>query len=172
MSWDSTFPILVRNAIGDFSATSKYSDEQLLPVILTACQAVIFKLQTPLYSYVVDIENLALSPDPTDAATPDNAFIYITTLKASSMLLRAEVRQYGQQAIAIRDGTSAIDLKRDLKALSALADSYTTEADTAILTFLRNNSLSARAVVSPYKTLLGRLDRYFYDNNHNYGQYY
>jgi hypothetical protein len=162
MTWDSSLPILVRNAIGDFAAPPKYSDDQLGPLILTASQSVLFNV-TPVQPYVIDIENLTLVPDPTDAIINDTSFIYLVTLKSSSMLLYAEVRAYGQQAIAIRDGTSAIDLKRDLKALMELANTYEKELNKAIAYYFRNAGIiQYKAIVSPYKTLLSSIDQYFY----------
>lgn len=165
MTWDSAIPIMVRSAIGDFADPPRYSDEQLAPVILTASQAVLFNI-TPSQPYVIDVENLTIIPDPTDATINDSVFIYLTSLKASAMLLRAEVRRYGQQAIAIRDGTSAIDLKRDLKTLSELANQYEVELSKAIFVHVRNSAgFAGKAIVSPYKTLLSGLDSYFYDSS-------
>lgn len=161
MSWDATWPILLRNAIGDTATPPKYSDDTLAPLVLTAAQFLTFTLPLPT-SYAVDVENVSISPDPTDPSTPDNGFVYLVTLKAAAMLLKSEVRIYGQQAIAIRDGTSAIDLKRDLKALTQLAESYEQELEQGIFLYLRNASgFSGRAIVSPYKTLLSNIDHYF-----------
>lgn len=164
MSWDTTFPILVRSAIGDTADPPKYTDAQLAPVILTAAFATIFNVPS-LTTYTVDVENQVLTPDPTDPDTLDNTFAYILTLKASTMILLSEVRRYGQQAIAIRDGTSAIDLKRDLKALTALAQAYSKELESAIYYAIRSSGeYAGRMVISPYKGLINGLDRYFYDN--------
>jgi hypothetical protein len=169
MSWDSTLPILVRSAIGDTASPPKYADADLLPVILTAAFSTIFNVPSisSLTTYNIDVENVSLTPDPTDPSTLDMTFSYLVTLKASTMLLYSEVRKYGQQAIAIRDGTSAIDLKRDLKALTELANKYSAELDSAIYyAFRAAGELNGRMIVSGGGScggIINRLDGYFLD---------
>ena len=164
MSWNNSLPVMIRSAIGDFGSPPKYSDQQLAPVILTAVNAVKFNV-TPTRSYLADVEALTLTPDPTDPTINDDSFTYLVTIKATTMLLYAEVRRYGQQAIAIRDGSSAIDLKRDLKALTQLADSYSKDLTNAIYQYIRNGTLGGRVILTcPYGGLLSRIDCYFGDS--------
>lgn len=162
MAWNTTLGITIRQAIGDFTSPPKYTDVALAPLILTAIQAISFNI-VPSYPYKVNIEANTLMPDPTDSDIADDGFVHLVTLKAAAMLLRSEVRVYGQQAISIRDGTSAIDLKRDLRTLSALADSYESDLTKAIDYYIRNNTIGGMAVISPYPNLMPRIDGYFHD---------
>lgn len=160
MSWDTEMPLLLRYVIGDIDPTTpKYSDDTLGTLLLTAAQFMQNRLSLPT-AYAVDTENFALTPDPTDPDTRNDAFINLTILKAACMLMNSEVRIYGQQAIAIRDGTSAIDLKRDLKTLQSLANSYCQELEKSVSDyFYSNTSAPGEAIVGPYKTLVGRVER-------------
>lgn len=125
MSWDTEMVMLVRNYVGDFDpANQKYSDQSMQQLILASAQFVVVDVPFS-QDYVVDIVNSTLTPDPTSRATEtsrDNNFINLTVLKSAWMIANGELRNYGSQAIGIRDGTSAIDLKRDLKALAAILD--------------------------------------------------
>lgn len=162
MSWDTMMPLLFRQVIGDTDPTSpKYTDESLGNTLLAAAQFV--QVRTPfVQKYSVDPENFSLTPDPTEDATRDDPFINIVILKAACMLLTAEVRTYGQQAIAIRDGTSAIDLKRDLKSLQLLANGYCQELEKAVNDYLHNQYIPGEAIVGPYKAIVARLERCMY----------
>jgi hypothetical protein len=159
MSWDITMPIFLRNVIGDTSATPKYTDDQLLGLILSAAQ--FLQVVIPKTPYVIDVENLTLSPDPTEYPNQDDSFVYLATMKAATMLLLAEVRLYGSQAIAIRDGTSAIDLKRDLRSLRELALDYQKQLDVAIYNYRAGVAFGGRIIVSPFRPLLVNIERYY-----------
>lgn len=150
MSWDSLMPILLRNVIGDTAAAPKYDDPTLENLLLSAAQFITLRVNLP-QTYTIDVENGAITPDPTDVATRDNAFINLVTLKAACMLMTTEVRIYGQQAIAIRDGTSAIDLKRDLAELRALADGFCRDLQQSITDYYHSTAPPGEAVIGPYK---------------------
>lgn len=160
MSWDTTMPIMMRSIIGDTADPLKYSDDDFITVIMTAAQLITFRV-TLNQSYEIDIENQTITPDPTDQSPMDNAFINMVTLKAAHMLLSAELRVYGQQDIAIRDGTSAIDLKRDLRTLNEINKGYALELDKAIQNYYFGNNTPGRAIIGPYKHLLVSIDRYY-----------
>lgn len=150
MSWDTTMPLLLRDVIGDTGVTPRYDDASLKRTLLSAAQLIQIRVKFS-QSYTIDTSGLVLTPDPTDAGTRDDAFINLVTLKAACMLLYAEVRRYGQQAISIRDGTSAIDLKRNLKDLQNLAGRYCAELERSLNDFYYNGSKPGMAIIAPFK---------------------
>jgi len=169
MSWDTMMPLLLRNVVGDTGTTPKYTDDALNALILTAAQFLTFRLDLS-QSYTIDIENTALRPDPTATATRDDAFINLITLKAACMLLTAEVRKAGQQAISIRDGTSAIDLRKNLKDLQSLAQTYCKELESAIYEYSSSKVIPGQAVLNPFKLLTPGFDC-LYGNRVHRGYY-
>jgi hypothetical protein len=148
MAWDDTMPLILRNVIGDVNAPQKYTDDRLNETIIAAAQLILFRVPLPT-TYSIDIGNITVSPDPTNPTTKDDAFVNFTILKAACMLMNAEVRVYGQQAIAIRDGTSAIDLKRDLKALHDIANSFCKELDKSVVDYYHSRGIPGRIIVGP-----------------------
>lgn len=155
-------PIVLREVIGDTGTTQRYADSDLNNTIITAAYLVATMVSSRT-TFSIDVENQVIDPDPTMPPYDDSSFSNLIIMKAAVMILMAEVRRYGQQAIAIRDGTSAIDLKRDLNALQKLADGYAKEFNTAVMYYQRDISFSGRVIISPYKTLLDTIDRtYFY----------
>lgn len=158
MPWDSTMPILLRQVIGDTGDPPRYDDEALNNTLIVAAYLIGLRVSSPI-EYAIDVENSTISPDPTQ----DMSLTNLIVLKAASMILSAEVRQYGQQAIAIRDGTSAIDLKRDLRALQEIANSYAKELDRAVFLYQQGVLVGGpRIIVSPFKSLLECIDRDYF----------
>jgi hypothetical protein len=158
MAWDSEIVLLVRNYVGDTDvANQKYTDDSLSELILSAAQFVITDVPLPT-DYLVDVENGSLSPDPTSRETStsrDNSFINLTVLKSSWMIAYGEIRNYGSQAIAIRDGSSAVDLKRDLKALNMIMEGLKEDYLKFKDDYIRGSTTTGRLITSPIRIMSG-----------------
>lgn len=147
MAWDDMMPTLLRNVIGDTDPIApKYTDDQLNQTIVSAAQFVLFRVSLPT-PYVLDVQNVTIVPDPVG----DVAFVNMVTLKAACMLMKTELRVYGQQDLSIRDGTSAIDLKRDLRTLQSMSDGYCQEFEKAVTDYWHGVGAPGAAIVGPFR---------------------
>jgi hypothetical protein len=156
MSWDTEIVTLVRNYVGDTDVTNqKYTDTSMKDLILSSAQFVV--VDVPLsQDYIVDIPGTTLTPDPTSRATEtsrDNTFINLIVLKSAWMIANGELRNYASQAISIRDGTSAIDLKRDLKALAAILDQMKDAYFEYKDRYIRDNLTTGELITTPIRIM-------------------
>jgi hypothetical protein len=150
MSWQGQMSIMVRYLIDDVDSSSyKYSDKRIETTILVAAQFV--TLGSDLNNtYTVNVEQCALSPDPTDTETKDNAFINLTCLKASCIMVGSEVRSEASNAISIKDGPSAIDLRGVASTLIVLYQDLCKKYDQMLLDYKAGNSIAGQAILGPY----------------------
>lgn len=84
MSWQIEIPIIVRSLINDTSDQPTYSDERLLQLIVVAAQYVEFDVVLD-NTYVINIANPDITPDPTLLEVKDNIFISLVGLKAACL---------------------------------------------------------------------------------------
>lgn len=89
MAWQSELPIIVRTLINDLEENPTYSTERLIQVITVAAQYVQFDVVLD-HKYVVDVENLTITPDPT--ADRDEIFISLVSLKAACIVDQSTFR--------------------------------------------------------------------------------
>lgn len=120
MSWQTELSTIVRHIINDTDQTSyKYSDSRLETTILVAAQLVSLDLDFKNI-YNIDISNGILEPDPTDNSIKDSAFINLVSMKTACIIIGSEVKIEAGNAISVKDGASAIDLRGVSSTLSAL----------------------------------------------------
>lgn len=126
--WQNEMVLILRDIINDVGDTPTYSHQRLQEAILAAAQVVSFEVSFP-QTYTVDFDEYLISPDPTDTAggTRDNAFIALTTMKAACRIARGEAKIAGGQAISVKDGSSAVDLRDAAKYKNVVADSFCKE---------------------------------------------
>lgn len=111
MAWQDDMVAVLRVLINDLDETNyTYSDERLETVLITSAMQVKGE-SSFLQTYTVNIANETISPDPTLSDTLDDAFTNLVTLKAACIIERGSVAQSASQAIAVKDGTSSIDLR-------------------------------------------------------------
>ena len=141
---------MVRHLISDVDSTNyKYSTSRLETSILVAAQ--LLTTETDLsQTYTINVESCSLSPDPTDAATKDNDFIALTSLKCACIILGGEVRAESGNAIAIKDGPSAIDLRGVSSTLTNLYKDLCQKYEQMLLDYRAGNSLAGHAILGPY----------------------
>lgn len=100
---------VVRVLIGDTSATPSNSDDSLEQLIVVAAMQVGLSMEFS-QSFVADISNVKLTPDPTATATQDDAYVNLVCLKAACILDRSAATNASSQAIKVVDGRSSVDL--------------------------------------------------------------
>jgi hypothetical protein len=120
MSWQNTIPIMVRYLVSDVNPSSyKYSDSRMSTTVLVAAQLVSLDLNFP-NNYEIDIDFGVIAPDPTEEETKDSSFINLIALKTACIIIGSELKTESSNAISIKDGPSAIDLRGVSASLSVL----------------------------------------------------
>jgi hypothetical protein len=172
MPWQTTLPIMVRYLISDVDSSNyKYSNSRIEKTILVGAQFVSLELDFPNV-YTIDIANDTISPDPTDAATKDNSFINLLALKTACIIVGSEMKTEAANAISIKDGPSAIDLRGVASTLSVLykdlCDKYKAMADDYKFT-----GETGQAILGPYSPGADFISRTHndYDFRGNYFRY-
>ena len=120
MSWQGQMSTIVRHLVNDLDSSSyKYSDHRIETSILVASQLMIMNVDFN-NTYDINVETCLLSPDPTDEGTKDNPFITLSSLRAACIIIGSEIRSESGNAISIKDGPSAIDLRGVTQTLTVL----------------------------------------------------
>lgn len=155
MAWDDEMITIIRGLLQDYPTPTdvdgvedppKYSDDRLSELLLIAAQNVTAQV-TFTQTYVVNIPNLTLRPDPTNrgnastASTRDDAFINLVTLKAACLIATAEVREFTSQGISLRDVSSAISLQRSPASLQLMQKTYCQAYSDALYQFQTTGTL-------------------------------
>ena len=150
MSWQGEMSTIVRYLVDDVDSSKyKYSDKRIETTVLVAAQFA--TLQVDLTNtYTINVEQCSLSPDPTDTATRDNAFINLSCLKAACIMVGSEVRSESGNAISIKDGPSAIDLRGVAATLVTLYTDLCAKYDQLLLDYRAGNSVAGQAILGPY----------------------
>ena len=126
--WSDEMVLILRNLINDDGTTQTYTDTRLMESLLAAAQIVTFEVSFPT-TYSVDFDEYSISPDPTDTrgGTRDNAFIALVVAKAACRIAMGEAKIAGGQAISVKDGSSAVDLRDAAKYKQAQSKSFCDE---------------------------------------------
>ena len=149
MSLQGQISTMVRHIINDVDSTSyKYSVSRLETTILVAAQLVSEDLDFD-NDYDVNVETCSLSPDPTDSPK-DNSFINLTTLKTACIIIGSEVRSEASNAISIKDGPSAIDLRGVSSTLNILYKDLCAKYEQLTYDYVAGGSLAGQAILGPY----------------------
>jgi hypothetical protein len=149
MSWHNTIPVMVRYLINDVDPSSyKYSDPRIEKTVLVGAQFVSLELEFPNI-YTIDFNNDSIIPDPTEENTRDNSFINLVALKTACIIIGSEFKTEAANAISIKDGPSAIDLRGVSSTLGILykdlCDKYQAMADDYKFT-----GDTGQAILGPY----------------------
>ena len=150
MSWQGRLSTIVRYLIDDIDSTSyKYSDNRIETTIIVSSQFVTLEVDLN-NTYTINVEQCSLSPDPTDADTRDNAFINLVCLKAACIIVGSEVRSESSNAISIKDGPSAIDLRGVASTLVVLYKDLCQKYEKLLFDYRAGHSIAGQAILGPY----------------------
>jgi hypothetical protein len=156
MAWQDVMVIMLRAMVDDLDDTSrKFTDDRLEQTLAVGAFQVLREL-TFSTSYVVDVVKIKITPDPTDSVngTNDESFVNLATLKAACIIDRGAASTAAGQAIAVKDGTSAIDLRGILDGRMKLLakGGYCSVYKETKTEYQVNQSTSAgAAVMSPFR---------------------
>jgi hypothetical protein len=150
MSWQGQISTMVRYLVNDLDPASyKYSPKRIETTVLVSAQLI--TLDTDFSNtYSINVEQCYLSPDPTDIDTKDDAFITLVTLKSACLIIGSEVRTESGNAISIKDGPSAIDLRGVSSTLLALYKDLNDKYSQALMNYRAGNSIAGKAILGPY----------------------
>lgn len=148
MTWQNEMVRILRHLIDDLDSAT-YADSRLEELILVSAQLMIDTIDFD-NTYTIDVDTLALSPDPTTLTTKDNEFINLVCLKSACIILGSEAKTAASHAYVIKDGPSAIDGKGVYAALKQIHNDMLDTLANAILAMRAGNSVAGEAILTPY----------------------
>lgn len=170
MSWQGQIGTIVRHLVDDLNPSNyKYSDLRIETSILVAAQLSVMNVDFA-NTYSINVESCTLSPDPTDAETKDEAFITLVSLRTACIIIGSEIRSESGNAISIKDGPSAIDLRGVSQTLTILYKDLCEKYDKLLLEYRAGNSVAGHAILGPYAPGSDLISRNYSD--HRSGGYF
>lgn len=146
MPWPVDLTLMVRSLIGDLDK-SKYTDERIKQILVVGAYHVNNDADFS-NDYTVDVAANSISPDP--IGKKDTDFTVLTVYKTSCIMIGSEVKTESANAISIKDGPSAIDLRGVSASLNVLYKDLCAKYEELINLYRVNNTLVGQAILSPY----------------------
>ena len=100
-------------------------------------------------TYTIDVDSVSLTPDPTSSGGKDDSFINLVCLKTARLLIGSELKTHSLNAISLRDGPSALDLRGIVSGLKILFDDITKRYEEAVTQY-KLNGVVGQAILGPY----------------------
>ena len=149
MAWQNEMTVIVRHLVNDLNSSDyTFEDNRLEEAILVSAQLSALEIDFE-NSYTIDVDSLTLTPDPTDSSNKDDSFINLVSLKTSQMLLGSELKTHSLNAISLRDGPSALDLRGIVTGLKILFDDINKRYEEA-KTQYKLDGVVGQAILGPY----------------------
>jgi len=156
MSWQGEMTTIVRQLVYDVDPDNyTYSDDRLETTILVAAQLASTEVDFE-NTYIIDVEQCSLSPDPTDSSTAlasadkDDGFINLVSLKTSCIILGSELKTQALNAVRVTDGPSSIDMTAGANYIKYLYEYSCSKYDEYKFNYAAGNNAVGKAVLSPY----------------------
>lgn len=146
MPWKIDLILMLRSIIGDLDSV-KFTDERLKQILVVAAFNVLNDADFS-NTYTVDVGAVSISPDPIELNDQD--FSILIVYKSACILLGSEVKTESANAISIKDGPSAIDLRGVTQSLSVLYNDICKRYDDLLNSYQYNNTLVGQAILGPY----------------------
>ena len=137
---------MLRSIIGDLDK-AKFTDERIKQILVVGAYNVLNDADFS-ETYTVNVAEISISPDPISESDTD--FSTLTVYKSACILLGSEVKTEAANAISIKDGPSAIDLRGVTANLSNLYNDLCAKYDALLKTYQYNNTLVGQAILGPY----------------------
>lgn len=171
MSWQGQMTTVVRHLINDVDPSNyTFSTDRVETTILVAAQLLIMNVDFN-NTYDINVEASTLSPDPSDSDTKDDPFIALACLRAACIIVGSEIRKESGNAISIKDGPSAIDLRGVTSTLTVLYQDLCKKYDEAELDYRAGNSVSGQSILGPYSPGSDYVRRGMYSDNRSGGYF-
>lgn len=137
---------MLRSIIGDLDK-AKFTDERIKQILVVGAYNVLNDADFS-ETYTVNVAEISISPDP--ITEKDTDFSTLTVYKSACILLGSEVKTEAANAISIKDGPSAIDLRGVTANLTNLYNDLCAKYDALLKTYQYNNTLVGQAILGPY----------------------
>ena len=141
MSWGQTAIMILRELVGDSSATSEFSDIRLEEVLFASYYLTNYEGD---FGYTIDITTQSFTE------TPTSDFITLSIYKAAALLTCGEYRQSAKNALSIKDGPSSIDLKGVAENKKELCNQFSQQYEDALTAKRSGDSSAYYAIIGPY----------------------
>ena len=172
MSWQGTMSTVVRHLINDVDPTDyTFSPSRIETTILVASQLLLMNVDFD-NTYTVNVEAITLSPDPTDSDTKDDPFIALACLRAACIIVGSEIRKESGNAISIKDGPSAIDLRGVTSTLTVLYKDLCEKYEQALIEYRAGNSVTGQSILGPYSPASDHVGRNRSSDHRSGGYFY
>ena len=150
MSWQGQTTTIIRHLISDVDPDDyTFTDRRLETTALVAAQLTTFDVDFT-NDYEINVEACTLSPDPTDTATKDNAFLAIICLRSACIIIGSEIRKESGNAISIKDGPSSINLTGVTGTLITLYKDLCKKYEETLFQYRSGSSVAGQAILTPY----------------------
>ncbi len=160
ISWETDCIELLRNLINDVDEPQRFTDDRLTRVLVVAAFQLLRSADFS-QTFIVDISQQLISPDPTDrdGGTNDENFVNLMCLKAACIIDSGSAILAAQKAFSVKDMVTQVDL-RDVatSTLALLEKGYCADFDEILTDYLSGDGSISAAVMSPFRT-----------RNRNYG---
>lgn len=171
MSWQGQMGTIVRYLIDDVDSDNyTYSPHRIETTILVAAQLTQMSVEFGK-TYDVNVENCTLSPDPT-TAPEDHAFITLICLRAACIIIGSQIRSESGNAISIKDGPSAIDLRGVTATLATLYKDLCSKYEQAEMDYRAGSSIAGQAILGPYSPGSDLISRNNFGGHRGTGGYF
>jgi len=153
-------------------ANYKFSNRRLETTLLVAAQ-LISPTMDFVNAYDINVETCKLDPDPTDSDSKDFDFVALVVLKAACIIIGSEIRSESTNAINIKDGPSAIDLRGVSNTLIILYKDLCSKYEQAVIDYQAGSSVAGTSILGPYSPGSDFVNRTHsdYDHRGNYFRY-
>ena len=141
---------IVRHLVNDLDSSKyQYTHSRIETALLVAAQLTTMNVDFN-NTYTINVEGCTLSPDPTDEITKDDPFIALICLRTACIIIGSEIRRESGNAISIKDGPSAIDLRGVTQTLAILYKDLCEKYEHLLLEYRAGNSVAGQAILGPY----------------------
>ena len=152
--WTTELPLILQVMVNDI-AGAVYSSDTLLKTLAVAARQVSLEMEFS-QSFVITIASTPLIvPDPCDDASRDDSFNNLVTIKAACIIDRGAAILATKQGIAVKDGSSSIDLRDVSKGKLALLqskDGWCSVYEDAKMEYkLGSTRIAGQMVIGPFR---------------------
>ena len=148
MPWQNEMKVIVRHLVNDLDSSDyTFTDSRLEEAVLVSAQLASLEIDFD-NTYAIDVDSVSLSPDPT-SGNKDDSFINLVCLKTAQMLLGSELKTHSLNAISLKDGPSALDLRGIVSGLKILCDDINKKYEEATTQY-KLNGVVVQAILGPY----------------------
>lgn len=148
MAWKTEMVRILRHLVNDVVEPYAFCDGRLEETILISAAIIGLNLDFQK-DYEIDIEELKLTPDPTEGER-DNGFVTLVTLKAALVIANGEHRKYASESIIASDGLSKLDFTKRAEHYMKIAEARQKDFEQAKIDYQAGNMTKGFIITGPY----------------------